>query len=54
MNIKITTYGKSILIAMAGIYMASAHTGYLFSIVSGVFIGTALQIARRAGQEENL
>ena len=54
MNIKVTTYGKSILVAMAGIYMASATTGYMFSIISGLFIGSALQIAKRAGQEENL
>ena len=51
---KITTYGKSILIAMAGIFMASANTGYLFSIISGIFIGNALRLARRSGQEENL
>lgn len=51
---KITTYGMSIIVAMMGIFMASAHTGFLFSIIAGIFIGNALRLARKSGQEENL
>jgi hypothetical protein len=49
--IKMTKYGIAIGVAMMGVFMLSATNGFLFSIIGGIFVGSALKLARQSGEE---
>lgn len=49
--VNITKYGQSIIVAMMGVFMVSMSTGIITSAIGGLFIGSALKLARKSGEE---